>query len=476
MKKLSALFLTAVIAVSCSQKREEKPITIFSGKITNPKEKFLTLFGKDTIHVDSNGVFYVKLDSLKNDEYGHFSYGHEYTDLYIFPGDSLYVTFDTKEFDETMHYQGKGAEKNNFLAKTILLEEQGIRGEKLFSLDENEFKEKIDSVKNIKEQRLKNFLDSFPSVSETFKRFEQGKILYGWANKLMMYPGYHSYLTKTKSDNQKQKDDLQTKTRNDYYRFLSEIKIEDTTLLQLEEYKFFLEEYVNHYVNQAYKKDSTLKNCPWIVLQYKIAKEKFSTVPVKEHFIYDALLSQIKYNGTEGVYSLLNDFKSFSKNEKHIKEITEAYNKWQHLAKGNPAPGFKYVNINGDSVSLASLQGKYVYIDVWATWCGPCKAEIPHLEKVQEEFKKENIAFVSVSVDDDKSKWEKFAKEKSMKGIQLYAHGAWKSEIANKYNIFSIPRFIFVGTKGEIIDANAPRPSDKKLKELFNSTFNIKTI
>ena len=67
------------------------------------------------------------------------------------------------------------------------------------------------------------------------------------------------------------------------------------------------------------------------------------------------------------------------------------------LPKGAPSPSFvDYENYNGGKTSLADLKGKYVYIDVWATWCGPCKAEIPSLKKIEKEYHGKNIAFVSV--------------------------------------------------------------------------------
>jgi len=455
MKKFSALLLPALIAASCSQKKEEPPVTIFSGKITNPKSAYLVLFG-DTIPLDSNGTFFAKVDSAKAG-YGSLEHGSEYTDLFISPGDSLYVTFNTEEFDETMHYEGKGAEKNNFLAQMVLLEEKIPARKELFSLEKQEFLKKTDSLSTAMGTLFDRLLNSVPDLPGQFIRYEKGKILYSHANNIADYPGFHSYYTTGKW------------TDDEDHEIFSKVQIEDTSLLGLREYQNFLKKYSGTQVNKLLKADTTLKNLRngYLTAQYKTAKEKFSAVPVKEYLLYDALLSQMRFNGADGVDSLLNDFKSFNKNEKYSKKITEAYNKWLPLAKGNPAPGFNYVNIKGDSVSLASMQGKLVYIDVWATWCGPCKAEIPHLEKVQKEFSKENIAFVSVSIDDDRAAWEKMVKEKSMKGIQLFAHGAWKSDIAEQYNVSGIPRFILIGKKGEIIDANAPRPSDEKLKELF---------
>ncbi|MDE6451195.1 MAG: TlpA family protein disulfide reductase, partial [Odoribacter sp.] len=96
---------------------------------------------------------------------------------------------------------------------------------------------------------------------------------------------------------------------------------------------------------------------------------------------------------------------------------------WAKIAKGQPSPTFKYLDINGKEVSLKDLAGKYVYIDVWATWCGPCRGELPHLKKLEHRFKGKNIAFVSISCDQDKSAWEKMVKEEKLGGIQLHNGG-----------------------------------------------------
>lgn len=142
------------------------------------------------------------------------------------------------------------------------------------------------------------------------------------------------------------------------------------------------------------------------------------------------------------------------------------------LAKGKESPKFiAYENNAGGTTSLDDLKGKYVYVDVWATWCGPCKAEIPYLKKVEKAYHGKNIEFVSLSIDNpkDHGKWKAMIKEKELGGIQLMADKAWKSDFVQDYKINGIPRFILIDPKGNIVTPDAPRPSNEKLKELFNS-------
>ena len=147
----------------------------------------------------------------------------------------------------------------------------------------------------------------------------------------------------------------------------------------------------------------------------------------------------------------------------------------EDLPKGAPSPTFdKYENHKGGTTSLSDLKGKYVYVDVWATWCGPCKREIPFLKEVEKKYHGKNIEFVSLSVDNidgkrgSHEKWVKMVAEKELGGIQLFSPKDWKSDFVTGYKIKGIPRFILIDPNGNIVNASAPRPSSEKLIELFN--------
>jgi thiol-disulfide isomerase/thioredoxin len=151
------------------------------------------------------------------------------------------------------------------------------------------------------------------------------------------------------------------------------------------------------------------------------------------------------------------------------KEMINAFEKTVQKQKLNDSvsPDFDYFNFNGSKTKLSDLKGKYVYIDVWATWCGPCRAEIPFLKKVEEKFHGKNIAFVSISVDvaKDQEKWKTFVKEKNLGGIQLFADKDWNSDFIKAFGINSIPRFILIDPNGTVIAADELRPSDIKLSD-----------
>ena len=137
----------------------------------------------------------------------------------------------------------------------------------------------------------------------------------------------------------------------------------------------------------------------------------------------------------------------------------------------NPSPGFTYENYKGGTTSLTDFKGKYVYIDIWATWCGPCRGQIPYLKEMEEKYHDKNIVFVSLSIDKQKDhdKWKQFVTKESLGGVQLMADKDWESDFAVAYNVKSIPRFILIDPKGNVVDPDAPRPSEEALQKLLDN-------
>tara|TARA_B100000945_G_scaffold277434_1_gene242655 strand:- start:105 stop:743 length:639 start_codon:yes stop_codon:yes gene_type:complete len=134
---------------------------------------------------------------------------------------------------------------------------------------------------------------------------------------------------------------------------------------------------------------------------------------------------------------------------------------------GEPAIDFTYPDKDGNELSLSSFKGNLVYVDVWATWCGPCRAEIPSLQKLESDYHGKDIIFMSISVDTDKEAWEKMVEEEELGGVQLWGDG-W-SKITKDYAIFGIPRFMLFDTQGNVISTNAPRPSSDDIRGLLDA-------
>ncbi len=124
---------------------------------------------------------------------------------------------------------------------------------------------------------------------------------------------------------------------------------------------------------------------------------------------------------------------------------------------GEQSPDFQFADKNGKMYSLKDFKVQYVFIDIWATHCFPCKEEIPYLEEIQEKLKKKNIAFIGIATDLDKDEWIKFIEEKALKGTQL------------SYDVATIPRYILLDKEGKIINLNMPRPSNPQCMKILKS-------
>ncbi len=172
---------------------------------------------------------------------------------------------------------------------------------------------------------------------------------------------------------------------------------------------------------------------------------------------------------TQGIYNML------------VEAYTERYADLDYgigeagssLEAGNPSPEFiGYENILGGTTDLEDFRGKYVYIDLWATWCYPCRAEIPFLKKLESDFHDRNIEFVSISLDKPGAydKWREMVSDLNLSGTQLYANGnAFKDPFAKAYDVRFIPRFLLIGPDGKIVEADAPRPSERSMRNFLTS-------
>lgn len=150
----------------------------------------------------------------------------------------------------------------------------------------------------------------------------------------------------------------------------------------------------------------------------------------------------------------------------YLPTLDQLYQKWMALASGQPAPDFYGVTPTGDTLRLTSLRGKVVYVDVWATWCAPCRAEFPQAKQLQQQFSTNpGVVFLYVSIDQNQVAWKKLLQEdRQLTGIHInqlsmeQPGSLWKP-----YLLTGIPRYILIDQKGLIVQANADHPSSGKV-------------
>jgi thiol-disulfide isomerase/thioredoxin len=126
---------------------------------------------------------------------------------------------------------------------------------------------------------------------------------------------------------------------------------------------------------------------------------------------------------------------------------------------GKPAPPFTLNNEHGQAYSLNDFKGKVIYIDLWASWCAPCREETPFLEAVYDQYKNDSrIAIISIAVADGRQAWLNALKKDKPTWLQLIDS---EGKVQAAYNAIMIPRFVIINKKGEIVNFNAPQPSRK---------------
>ena len=150
-------------------------------------------------------------------------------------------------------------------------------------------------------------------------------------------------------------------------------------------------------------------------------------------------------------------------------DILDAMKEATSMKAGCMATDFEMFDANGKAVRLSDFKGRVVYLDVWASWCGPCRAEIPHMASLYSRYKNNpNIVFVSVSIDENKEAWKNALNNENPAWPQYIIHNSEQSPLLIDYKIQSIPRFMLFDKEGRIIAINAPRPSDPQINDYID--------
>jgi thiol-disulfide isomerase/thioredoxin len=443
--------LIATIVASCISQSPAN-YTILSGEIKNYNSRRILIVDNSQkiikeIKASENGFF---LDTMFNaNGYFTFKNGPEKTSIYLKDSYNIKLKIDANKFGKTIVYTGKGSEINNYLAQKRIIQGEYDDIYKSNALNEKEFVLKLNNEK----EALKKILDN--SLDENFVLIEKGNIKYEYLSKIVSYNNRHKYLTAE-------------------YDFI----LSDTLSKIIKEVDYTNEEHFKKYM--AYKK--------LVVSNYhkvtgdRARKEdvpfEFTAIgfikKIKSQIIRNHLISTLHNKIKEGnplLETLYNDIISISTDSLFKEKLTEKYNIVKRLNRGEISPKFTaFENNTGGTSSLDDFKGKYLFIDVWATWCAPCNKEIPYLKKIEKQYHDKNIEFIGISVDKktDYDRWKKMISNKKMTGIQLFTGNGWETKFVKDYEIKGIPRFILIDPQGNIISADAPRPSEEKLIELFN--------
>ena len=379
---------------------------------------------------------------------------HHY--VHVKPGDKLLIDtlpaaeillgvskFPSKENDYLVEF----AQINEVQSKTFHFPDMTKKEVDSFLLLVNQKYEPLEKlVSNINQDK---------DISEPFKAALKLRLLANKGNDLLGYKSMYNYWNKNFPE-----------LPEGFYNELEAIDFSKPTLLLFEEGRRLGDSWST--------KDISFSDYPSAPAYFTACLEnvnkKYPASLLRDYCFYNTAANNINFGGgIDDSETIIANFKSTVTNKYLNNKLDETIAPWLTLKSGLEAPDFIAKKRDDVEVPLSALKGKKVYIDVWATWCGPCIKEIPALKELEAELHEENIEFVSVSIDKekDKEKWLNFIEEKQLTGLQLMANGDWKSDIASAYNIKGIPRFLLIDEAGKIISANAPRPSAPNIKEVL---------
>lgn len=163
-------------------------------------------------------------------------------------------------------------------------------------------------------------------------------------------------------------------------------------------------------------------------------------------YYYDDYLDQLD--------SMLNLFDPSLSSTEYVIDLQSRVSKWSKLRIGMEAPGFSQADSTGTLVKLADLRGKYVLIDFWAAWCGPCRGENPNIVNAYNKYNDKGFDILGVSLDDSKEKWIKAITKDGLNWNHVSDLKGWKNEVSQAYGIKAIPYSLLIDPEGKIIGKN----------------------
>ncbi len=323
----------------------------------------------------------------------------------------------------------------------------------------DKFKIKLSEIATNKENRIR-FLDSFPNLSDNFRDIAKNEILSSALSDTILLIWSNRYIL--------QKEDL-------YNKFIYEklYSIKNTGYLLNSIYLFSCQQLINLSTTKFLNYE--LRDSLDIVKRYKFIQENLNGT-LKEY-----LISNTFYTALTNSIPISEDFYSKFISTCQDKNFTFLLERKLYDKKLMSLPSNTksiLLSIDGKTTLdfqnlLNSYKGKYVYIDFWASWCAPCRVEMPFSNNLKHVLKNKDIVFIYLSTDENISSWKNASDDENIDPLNSYLIlNSFNSPLISKYKIQTIPRYILFDREGRLLNIDAPRPSDPKLLEVINSKLN----
>ena len=366
MKNLITIVIAFFTFISCNTSDENKNSAFFGGQIINPKSNNVILMkGEailDTLWLNSGNSFLTKLDSISEGIYsfkhGSYKKGYEFQYIYLEPNDSIIIRLNTWDFDESLVFNGKGAEKNNFLISSFLKNEKDNYDFHAFSDYESDvFENKLDSVQRLNNELYNQLISSDVELSEGFKKLASISINYPIYRRKEMYPYIHK--------NRMHLDSF-PEVSNTYYNFRKGIDLNNKDFLSF----FAYHNYVSSYLyNLASYKNSLNEKEDFTSELLNTIVEKITIEDFKNELLYQAIYSDFRENQTSCSINkdALKIFNANSTNKYQIDRIQKLASDCESIKQEKPLENFELLTINNSKTKIKSIiKNKKTAIYFWS--------------------------------------------------------------------------------------------------------------
>ena len=363
--------------------------------------------------------------------------------LFLEPGDQLHIDADLLDLPQSLRFSGQGAANNQFL--TILRS----RFPDYLRIDYKDLE--IGAFFKIIDQRrleLERFLDEGRAqggLTPAFVDYYRAEITYEWAEKLVSYPPNYE------GQNGRKRPVLPAA----YYDVLDQIELVDEEAIGTTHYRTFLERNFWRIENEAYERPQreqsrdlletyTRRNQAIYNQAQRLLHDK-----VRYFFLAGEIIKDLKEGRFDQGEQRLTEFLQDNPYPEYTEVVEEVVRETSKLKPGQPAPDFTLDGLQGQSVSLSDFKGQAVFLDFWASRCGPCIGAVPFLEKIKQRTRDQKVVFLNISLD-SADEWHQAVDEHGLTGVHVHAPGGWQAAVAQLYQIRGIPSYFLVGPDGRM--------------------------
>ncbi|MFA6083248.1 TlpA family protein disulfide reductase [Mucilaginibacter sp.] len=473
---ISCIFMMCFFTHAIAQQKKAEPL-IIQGKITNTTEKILKIFfedenGKmiiDTIKINDAGEFYLKTYHIKRPQRTSLQQNSlQINRIYVAPGYNLTITGDATNYVsllKTRKITGIGAETNQYLQKIDSITVARNDRTEWFELKLDELLPYIKKTKALNDSVLNIVFNKKPKQDKYFNTFKK---MIDIDNQSMAFYMLLQHVELGKYTYQQMTDIAKQNTPAIFTGGISHDKY-----LTSDDYKTWIVPVYMAYTKKLDGlKDSSLVKQPDYIIN---TVNKLYTGKVKDHYLYHSVTSGIsRASSIEQLNMAKKELQprfDAIKNEALKKDITNGFkekeNQLMLVQTGQPAPAFTLPSDKGKIYSLEDFKGKVVYIDLWASWCAPCRAEIPNYKTLYEKYKDNSqVAFMAIAVFDGDREWRKALDVEKPTWLQLYdSNGV----VARSYVANAIPKYILIDKNGRVVNFNAPGPGSVEIGKLIDA-------